>query len=417
VRKRARERIATLHPRELELSFERLKSDPASVDGAKSERAEALDWLLDVLQQRLQESALEAKDASLAERLLKRDPSLARGNNSALVELASESARPSRILGKTVGLLVNTSSPVTERRSAAVLRGLSRQLRATSQAGIRLSTRQYDGSADSLGVALGHLAADGAGLIVGGVDEHDATEIQKRAFRHGLAHLLLSVPESPPRAATPNVFVLGLSRSEVESALQVALNTHGLGNPLVVEPDLPACDPTRAEAGSGQFPLSEWQSERKVSLLLLTDAACGTQLSEALAKSRYRPALALGLGTTHLAAELSAKLDVFAVRAGRFPSLPKLSTTDGFDHTPPDWFESLGQDAGRLARLALAEFPVGVVTDPTRIGALRADAVDKLARAQVPDMDTSQSGSFTAERRLSRTLSGEFLRSRQGQGH
>ena len=44
---------------------------------------------LSVMQKRLRESALAARDARLAERLLKGDPSLARTEDTELVELAS----------------------------------------------------------------------------------------------------------------------------------------------------------------------------------------------------------------------------------------------------------------------------------------------------------------------------------------
>jgi hypothetical protein len=152
------------------------------------------------------------------------------------------------------------------------------------------------------------------------------------------------------------------------------------------------CRSASGRAGEGRFPIKEWKQERVDAVAVLGPRSCALEVYAEAREQGFTPLLAIGLEGAEAASSLTGRR--FMLGAGKFPSAKA-----GVD-VPPDFYESLGRDAGSLVRLAWA-----------RLGGVGADKNDKL-RARLPDalaevtmpLETSEMNGFLGKRRLLRRL-------------
>jgi len=360
--------------------------------------AAARDALRQAIRTRLMQAALDERDAELAQRLVARSPTalLRDTRGEALVALAATGVVAPRVVGRTVGVVLSLQTADSRRRSAAVVAGVSRALRARSNAAalVQLVTRDDGGDPEATGTALAALAGEGAGVLVAGVDVDGAGRALAYASAAGVPVLILSPPAAP---APPDGygFVIGIDAAASRGALEAALTAAAPGSiPVVVGPGGLACD-VEGGAGRPRFPAADWR--RAAAPLLLTGAGdCVRDALAAAAAAGHRAPVAVDLEGADGLAGVERAAPTLVARAGRFPSVPVTDRTLSLHQV-------LGHDAAALAAAALAEVEDRRVEGAEEVAAVHRAIRDRLATVTVELWSTAATG-FAGGRSLPRTI-------------
>ncbi len=414
--------------------------EPA-LDAIVAGRVTFVDELRDALLERLSELALSAGDSELAKKVL--DGNVASSALTAvqqeLSELAASRRGTVRIDGRAVGLLLPSQSPELREEAADVLRGmmwalgLPRGLRDVrggvpplasqppcgpqevvpfeppgASERLRIITRDVplgvhtEAADESLRRAmereLDALLAEGAAVVVGGIDERSAASMLQWQKNHRVPMVLLSKP-SIAHFVTDNItFVLGEDRGVVLAQLGKALGDRRVA-PVIDESEtsfypakgvvlgpLTLLSPASCEraielAGDSRFPLAAWAKDHVSTWLVTGSHECARRLASDLTKANTRGTIALSLEAT-MALEAKGE-DVFAASAGIMPfGVIETSESDLLAYARKfnndvTWWGAMGRDAGTLVRLALRSVPPDESDDPT----VMRDRRDRIASA------------------------------------
>ncbi|MEO7036309.1 MAG: hypothetical protein ABI335_21005 [Polyangiaceae bacterium] len=363
-------------------TFERGESD----DGATSK---ARQWLRKMLRERLVAIAVREKDAALARSLLDTAPAALRASDSgsALVGIAGGVQSVPLILGRSIGVALSLGSADARRRSANVVAGLARGLglpeSAEKPGAVQLISEDDGGSSARTVEALRDLAAEGAAILVAGVDTESADIAARFADQNEIAVILLQLP-TPGAAPFRHAFVMGESTVNEQTAIDAELSRRNLLRIARVGRGGEACDSPLSNAGGPRFSVDEWRRDRVSALLVFGSAACASDVARELHNVSFSPVLALGLEGSEFVYAPDAPKTRFALGAGSFPLAARPAPGDNPALPAIDWYEALGHDAARLAKVALDGFPDGRVDDGRAVRELHARAERALSAAQAP---------------------------------
>jgi hypothetical protein len=198
--------------------------------------------------------------------------------------------------------------------------------------------------------------------------------------------------DTPDLVISELSFVLGTSDMDQLDAIRKELERRNLSKWMRVGAGGFDCRSVADKAGQGRFPIKEWKQDGVDAVAVLGPRSCALEVFAEAREQGFAPLLAIGIEGAETLPSISGRR--FALAAGKFPSFKA-----GVD-VPPDFYESLGRDAGSLVRLAWAG-----------LGGMGADKNDKL-RARLPDalanvttsLETSETSGFQGKRRLLRRL-------------
>jgi hypothetical protein len=359
-------------------------------------------WLLQSITRHLAAVALRTNDVQLAARILEKNPALALDPNAGkLVQLATGGEAPATIAGRTIGLLLETNDALGRRRSSSVAAGISFALARATQTATAGATVQlvFEQAGSDASLALSKLSAEGAALIVAGVDDPSSEAAARYAEVAHAPVLLLNASAS----ASGFAFTLGVD---------VAAQQQRLSAPLVLNGEriLSAGPLTQSCKGSDSpFPVQEWVSNSVTGLILLTDESCARATVQASQALGYAPHFALGLDAAALEGWRNLPADTLWLRAGHFPfasSAPadvgEFRTRMGHD---PNWYEVLGRDAAQIALEVLTPLREVRSKDPGDVATYHAQVQATLNKFASRNLWSSTDAKFDAERRLTRELS------------
>jgi hypothetical protein len=382
-------------------SFDRGETD----DGATSK---AREWLRKMLRERLVTIAVREKDATLARALLDSAPAALRASQSGseLVGIAGGGQTVPLILGRSVGVALSLGNPELRRRSASLAAGLTRGLglpeAAEKPGGVHLISHDDGGSGAGTVEALRELAAEGAAILVAGVDAESADAAARFADETEIAVMLVQVP-TPGASPFHNAFVLGESAQSEQAAIDAELSRRNWLRIARVGRSGEPCDAPLVDASRSRFSVDEWRRARVSALLVLGSAGCASDVARDLRAASFAPGLALGLEASEFVYSSEAPRVRFGLGAGSFPSPARADGALSSALPLVDWYEALGHDAALLAQGALAGFPDGRVDDERAVRELHARAERALGSAQTP-LWTSDSRGFSESHVLTRTL-------------
>jgi len=375
----------------------------------ESQSAQALEWLRKHLRERLIAIAVREKDATLARNLLDTAPAALRASatGSALVGIAGGAQSLPLISGRAIGVVLSLGNADSRRRSASVAAGLARGLGSpdglSAPGAVQLITRDDGGSSGGTVEALRELAAEGAAILVAGLDGPSADASVQFAEENAIPVLLMQPPEiwaGPLQSA----FVLGESTSREQAAIDAELSRRGLLRIARIGRLGEPCDSLAEVAGGPRFAVEQWRRNRVSALLVLGSAACASDVARDLrGVPAFSPELALGLEAAEFVFASDAPRARFALGAGSFPSPARAGSERNQALPPLDWYEALGHDAALLAKGALEGFPDGRVDEERAVRELHARAQRALTTVRAP-LWTSDSRGFSQGQRLSRTL-------------
>jgi len=377
--------------------------------GDESQNTPAREWLRKLLRERLVAIALREKDAALARSLLDTAPAALRAGatGSALVGIASGIQSRPLISGRAIGVALSLGNADVRRRSASLAAGLARGLRplpGTPAGGtVHLITQDDGGNSSGTLEALRELAAEGAAILVAGLDGASADVAVHFAEENAIPVLLVQPPETWAGPLS-SAFVLGESPSDEQAAIDAELSRRGLQRIARVGRLGESCEGIAEAAGGPRFAVQQWRKNRVSAVLVLGSAACASDVARDLRSTPgFTPEFALGLEAAEFVYEGDAPRARFALGAGSFPS-PTRAGSDGNPALPAlDWYEALGHDAALLAKGALEGFPEGRVDEERAVHELHVRAQRALATVQAP-LWTSEARGFSQGQTLSRTL-------------
>jgi hypothetical protein len=375
----------------------------------ESQNAQAREWLRKLLRERLVAIAVREKDAALARSLLDTAPAALRASatGSALVGIAGGVQGGPLISGRAIGVALSLGDAELRRRSASLAAGLARGLRSPGAPSapdqVQLITEDDGGSSTGMVEALRALAAEGAAILVAGLDSASADAAAHFAEENQIPVLLVQPPETVVGPFS-NGFVLGESSSNEQAAIDAELSRRGLLRIARVGRQGEACDGVAETAGRARFSVQQWHRDRVSAVRVLGSAVCASEVARDLRSvPAFSPELALGLEAAEFVYASDAPRARFAVGAGSFPSAVR-PDAEGNPALPAlDWYEALGHDAAVLAKGALEGFPEGRVDEEHAVRELHARAQRALGSVQVP-LWTSEARGFSKGQRLSRTL-------------
>ena len=361
--------------------------------------------LAEVIAQHLARVAVAARNVPLARVLLAELGPWLGAEGEEVARLAADVAR-GRVTAKTVGVLLALGSTPLERRSADVLAGMAFGL-GIGDSDARLVARDDGGKPEGVAQALTELAAEGAAVIVAGIDpRHGATAVAF-AEAQGLPVVLLTPDPALSQRVATDVFLLGQDPARSVGVLAAALRdggakvVAGLGAPLAEER-------RGGRLGVGLEldcaplpPLESLRAERVDAVVLLDGASCGDGVIE-LAE-RLRAPLGVGLGAL---AGIHLPIGTRVLAAGIFPLSegdpdPRLAGWLESGRPPPSWWMALGRDAAVLA--ASAVHNLADAAGETEVRARRVEATAALGAAE-SDLWTSDERGFDDSRTLPRTI-------------
>jgi hypothetical protein len=374
-------------------------------------------WLYHAITERLAAIALEIENADLAQRVLTHNPGLATGANAEdLVRLATGGDATFNIAGRTVGLLISTADAQTQRRSTEVAIGVTSALQAdASSAAPRLELVFGEDAGDNTESALTALAGSGAALIIAGMQPNSASAAARFAGRVKVP--LITLEES----VVNNEFTFTLSASAASQESELSKGIAALGGKLTSSIAVTSrvaatssivvteADCTHHAGAEARFPIQAWKAADVHSLLLLTSAECARAVAAEAKLAAFRPVFALGLEATQAASALRGET-VVSLRAGHFPGSRASASLLRFieqHQRAPTWFETLGHDAGVLARAVLTSLPEVTSTDEEQASRFHAQVQTALSSIKVRDLWSSEQGVFDAARSLKRELAYE----------
>ena len=380
--------------------------------------------------ERIGRIAVERNDPPLARWLLDPDAGSAPVVGSVgveLGELATSKRGLGNVAGRTVGLVLPTSSNDLRGKAADVVRGVAWALelpRDHPEGGdqVRLVTHDDSGEPDELVASLEEMAGEGASIIVTGLDVASADRALAWAETKPIAVIVLSAPSAPPSGSFG--FVLGQDLAPVLEELVGAMATErGKDAPpvaSVVDGDsrkvlverfsfdggapwrVPvACDVPPTKVGEPRFPVASWRASGIHAWLLATSPQCADDVIHEVVASREEGIFALALEAAGVTERPRPGVRLLAASAGIVPSSTarsgdpreidagKMMNRSG---RSPTWWSALGRDAGVLSRTALATMPLDTVTSPDEISRRRRAARDALATARASLWTTDARG-------------------------
>jgi hypothetical protein len=360
---------------------------------------------------RLAAVALEQQDTKLARRLVESSgTSQVLGEAAEGLEELASSGGAAVVDGRTIGLLVSTGATDLGRRAAEVVTGVLDAVRSAADAGnpVRLTTRdERDPKRTEL--ALLALAAQGASVLVAGVDPQQAEVAASFALKSKVPVILLSALAPDRREPQGPAFVLGESSERVAVVLTAALAAYGArsvgpvgGSPAPSAKHLafttPAsCQGESSESASSRFPVDVWREAKIDHLLLLGDSLCASDaIAAALAGKLGVVRAAVGLDGADIAGEWS-KIPLLLATTGKFP-LRRADTSGPLaafrkrQGRAPTYWAALGHDAAALATAAAQTLPPGRTEDAREVEARHDAAALAVSNAQADLWTTSARG-------------------------
>jgi len=378
------------------------------IEADDSVNASARDWLRQMLRERLVALAVREKDAGLARRLLDSAPAALRTSDAGakLAGIAGGGQSAPLILGRSLGVVLSLGNAELRRRSASVAAGLARGLGlpdALSKPGaVHVISQDDGGSVAGTVEALRELSAEGAAILVAGIDSGSADAAAHFSEENDIPVLLVEVPDvatDPLRDA----FELGESPADEQAALDAELSRRKLQRVARVGRAGEPCDAAPASAMGTRFSVDEWRRERISALLVLGPAACASDAARELRGVGFSPGFALGLEAAEFIYSSDAPRQSFAIGAGVFPSATRPDRNASSALPPLDWYEALGHDAALLSKAALDGFPDGRVDDTRAVHELHVRAERALGTAHA-SLWTSDARGFSDAHLLPRTL-------------
>lgn len=359
-------------------------------------------WLL-LVGERLASLAIELNDTDLAKFLIAE----ARG---ILGEKFDEVARIAvkdtgiRLESNTVGLLLSLRTDEHQRRDLEIGKGLALALGLPGSEA-HIVSRDDQGKVDKIEEALGLLNADGAAVIIAGVDQEEADRAKAYGEKKRVPIILLRVPSTPVDPDGP-VFVLGEDPTIVDTALLRAMAARGVERAAVIEGMRAESDvPMRVDAldivGVHHCGASlDFIGAQKAKGILVDAGPTCTRES-----LKVIPGVIVALG-------LDGPLDVpaqFRAAAGLYPVDSATAKDAGvvqyaaLGRGPPSWWAGLGHDAGLLAWAAVQKLPKTKPADEKAIEERGALVTQRLKDA-TGALWTTEAMGFSGGRVLARTV-------------
>jgi hypothetical protein len=351
---------------------------------------------------RLVDVAREGKDSRLAQHLLSTSGALLGEQGDTVAQLAAGANR-ARVEARTVGLLLSLRDERTRRRGADVAEGVAFGLGLPGSAA-RLMSRDDHGSPERIEEALSALSADGASIIIGGNDQHEADVAAAFAEAHHISVLLLRAPTPDPLHPERRfAFVIGADPSELEATLVAGLVGRG-ASPVAIVADEPVRPRARRPEVVAVRGCSEaatpWKDVGAAGIVLSAEPGCARAVVASAVPHRLRFAAgfegeALGLPSGSIVATAGA--------LSRGASPPSFVAWAQGHASPPSWWAALGHDAAVLAWAAVEKLHVQGTEDPGEVEALRAQVAATLAGARA-ELWTTEAQGFGGGRSLPRTI-------------
>jgi hypothetical protein len=389
--------------------------------------------------ERLAKAAIEGSDVSLARWLLDVETvsrMLDEETAGQLAALATSKRGIGSVAGRTLGVVLPTSSAGLRDEAADVLRGILWALEVARGDGgadaIRLVTRDDVGDGARLVASLEDVAGEGATVIITALDAKTAAAALAWGANQSLSIITLASP--PVRPPPPYGFVVGEDWSAELEVLATALAGPGTGGqrPLDVatvadEEDGPSlsavassrvawrppvsCDTALVHAGESRFPVATWAKEGVHSWLVAADPACAAELLLGVGGGG-RGTVALTLEASEIVERSHPGTRVVSATTGVVPLAlapsgdPRVADVRAMTArtgAAPRWWAAVGRDAAVLARQALAELPTDTITDPDGIARRRAQLRAALLGARA-SLWTSERNGFDEAGVLNRTI-------------
>lgn len=380
---------------EVEDAYASLGREQAPDQAERRKYTQVVNLLLGLVKRRLLDSALKEQDAELAQRII--EHYVPGGDSEALATLAATGNLPARVVGRSVGLILELGNTLLSQRSAQVALGLSATLDLFApKSGVSettLRTRTAD-EATGLSLAYQQLISDGAAIIVAGMDDASAATVAALAEREHMPTLLVTQPAAVP--APRWAFSLGETSQRITDLLSKWASARGL-TPQIIAAQDSRCGFEGAAVGKASFPVSEWQTQRVPSLLVLGNQNCAATLFDELSRAKYSPILLLGLDTAHL---LGTAARTATLKAGSFPA-PASSNQTGMRHS---WYYSVGHDAALWAASVTRDFDSVMTNQPDEVALLHSKVATALRAEQVENLWTTEKRAFNDTAVLERHL-------------
>jgi hypothetical protein len=345
--------------------------------------------------QRLAADALARRDVGLARRLLGDSGSLLGSRGDEVADLAAGAGVP-RVEAPTLGLLISLRTDETRRRGIEVAAGLTHGIGLPGSMA-RLVSRDDGGRAEQVEEALRNLSADGAAILIGGIDETEATIAARFADRSEIPLVLLHPPDAQTKPSN-FVFILGEDPLRIRAALVAAVKVKGGGRvAVVVDQVAPTTDPSVEIHACRALPPT-WKGFVGV----VIEGGCTREALEASAQLRGHQVLGLDLGG------LRPPPGILVATAGAYPidaatTIDSLRAWHKSRSALPGWWAGLGHDAGVLAWSGVQVLPAQGTKDPREVKARWTAAATSLAHVQA-NLWTTDARGFGGGRRLPRQI-------------
>lgn len=360
-----------------------------------------------LLARQLAAVAQDKRDARLAQHLIATAGPLLGDQGDAVAQLAAGATR-ARVEAPTVGLLLSLRTDTARRRSAEVAAGLMNGLGLPGSRA-RLASRDDGGKLETIPDALLGLSAEGAAVLVAGVDEEEATEAANFAEKQQIPVVLL-VPPAEPVDPDGFVFVAGPGRDAVRSALFAGLSERGVSKVGMITDEAIVAHATSPAAARMALVLRcgdpldprSWKAAGVTGVVVDAEADCVRVVAGATTRGiRY------AFGQEAFGASLPA--GALLLKAGKFPISVDAMSEDWLlpwsrtRPVPPSFWSGLGRDAGVLAWAGVQALPLTGTEDPKLVKERRKLARDSLAAATI-DLWTTSARGFEGGRVLPRRL-------------
>ncbi|MFO0613258.1 MAG: hypothetical protein U0414_11740 [Polyangiaceae bacterium] len=386
--------------------LDRIPKDPLVdlVNDVKGTDEIGAPWLL-LVGARLASIAIELRDTDLAKFLVREARGLLGERFDEVARIAVKDTGI-RLESNTVGLLLSLRSDEHKRRDLEIGKGLARALGIPGSSA-QIVSRDDQGREDKIEEALALLNADGAAVIIAGVDQLEADRAKSYGESKGVPVLLLRAPSTPIAANGP-VFLLGEDPKAVDEALLGALASRGVSRAAILEG-------MRGEAnvalkiggldvvgihtcGSGSDFVTAQQAK---GLVLDAGPTCARESQKAL------PPLALALGLDvpmDVPGQVRASAGIYPVDLAAVKDAEVLKFTAELGGVAPSWWAGLGHDAGLLAWAAVYNLEPPKAGDEGALAAREALVTKRLGDATGPLWTTAAKG-FAGARVMPRALS------------
>jgi hypothetical protein len=259
----------------------------------------------------------------------------------------------------------------------------------------RMVSRDDGPGEDHLEEALAALIAEGAALLIAGVDRAQATAAAAFARASEVPVLLLHPPD-PDAVAGPFVFVVGEEPARVVDALVSALAERGARSvALVGDASTVASTPRNpaiaiALACDGPLQVRSLRSAAVQGLALNGDSFCAERALAVAQPLGLRAAFGFDAGPEAARGGLVATAGAFPLLAGT--TTRRLEGWLALHPGPPTWWAALGRDAGVLAWAGVRGLPARGTEDRAEVKARRRAAAAAVAGAEAELWTTGAKG-------------------------